>query len=217
MEWIRTMKHLKGITWDHPRGYVGLEAASEHYANQFGVELSWDRRSLQAFADASIEKMAEDYDLIVLDHPHVGLIADTKSLLSLPYPADSESSSLGGSSESYVWRDRLWAYPNDAACQVAVKRADLCPRELPDWETALADDYNLSMVTPLLPVDALDMMMTLIAGRGEESLPRSPKEFCSEENGLLALRILKALFRAGPSEAVAWTPIKALEAMSTTN
>lgn len=211
------MKHLKGITWDHPRGYLGLEAASKQYENQHDVKISWDRRSLQAFADAPIEKMADAYDFIVLDHPHVGLIADTHSLLPLSYPEDAAESSLGGSLESYVWRDRLWAYPIDAACQVAVKRQDLCPHELPNWESALAGDFNLSTVTPLLPVDAFDMMMTLIAGRGEENLPHSSIEFCTQENGLLALRVLKALYKAGPSEAVSWNPIQALEAMSTTN
>ena len=211
------MKYLKGITWNHPRGYLGLEAASERYANQCGVKITWDRRSLQAFADASIEKMAEDYDFIILDHPHVGMIADTMSLLPLPYPEDADVSSLGGSLESYVWRDQLWAYPIDAACQVAVKRRDLCADELPDWEIALTEGYNFSMVTPLLPVDAFDMMMTLIAGRGEENLPHSPNEFCTEGNGLLALKVLKALFKAGPSEAVNWNPIHTLEAMSTTD
>ncbi|WP_136444066.1 extracellular solute-binding protein [Pacificoceanicola onchidii] len=211
------MTHLKGMTWDHPRGYAGLEAATAEYKRLHGTNISWDRRSLQAFADASIEQMAQDYDFIVLDHPHVGLIADTESLLPLPFPKDATEASLGGSLESYVWRNQLWAYPIDAACQVAVKRSDLCHTELPDWETALAGHYDLPMVTPLLPVDAFDMMMTLIAGRGGERLPMSPTAFCSDEKGLLSLRVLKALYKAGPSEAVHWNPIKALEAMSTTD
>lgn len=208
---------LKGMTWDHPRGYMGLEAATAQYAAEHNIAISWDRRSLQAFADASISKMAEEYDFIVLDHPHVGLIADTESLLPLPMPANVAEVSLGGSLESYIWRDRLWAYPVDAACQVAVKRADICTQELPDWETVIEGKFEQPIVTPLLPVDAFDMMMTLIAGRGEEALPYSPAEFCSRANGVLSLRILKALFKAGPSEAVGWNPITALEAMSTTN
>ena len=66
---------LRGMTWDHPRGYHCLEAASEAYAAAHDVEIIWDRRSLQAFADAPIDAIAERYDLIVLDHPHVGMIA----------------------------------------------------------------------------------------------------------------------------------------------
>ena len=211
------MLHLKGITWDHPRGYSGLEAASASYAPQFDVDINWDRRSLQAFADASIEKMAQSYDLIVLDHPHVGLIADSKSLRSLPLPKDAETASLGGSLESYVWREQLWAYPIDAACQVAVKRTDLCLHELPDWETAIEGSYDTPMVTPLLPVDAFDMMMTLVASLGQEDLPYAPNEFCPQMEGILSLKVLKALYKAGPAEAVFWNPIKALEALSSSN
>ena len=61
------------------------------------------------------------------------------------------------------------------------------------------------------------MMMTLVAGRGEEDLPFSDEAFTSEENGTLALKILKALYRLGPSEALSWNPIKVLEAMATTD
>lgn len=208
---------LQGITWDHPRGYTGLEAATAQYAKQTGVSIRWTRRSLQAFADAPILQLAETSDLIVLDHPHVGIIAESGSLLPLPMPEDAAESSLGGSLESYIWKDSLWAYPIDAACQVAVKRPDLCRQELSDWESALEGDHGLSIVTPLLPIDALCAMLTLVAGQGETSLPVSEREFCSESRGLSALQVLKALYRAGPSEAVEWNPIKTLEALSTTD
>ena len=211
------MTKLNGMTWDHPRGHSCLEAASRDYARTRGVELSWARRSLQAFADASIEAMAADYDLIVLDHPHVGLIAESACLLPLPMPDDAHSASLGGSLESYVWNGTLWAYPIDAACQLAVKRDDLCSSELPDWERILEGRYDEPMVTSLQPIDAFCAFMTLVAGRGEEDLPLLPDRFVSDENGVLALRVLKALFKAGPSEAVGWNPIKVLELLSTTD
>ncbi|QBX99385.1 sugar ABC transporter substrate-binding protein [Rhodophyticola sp. CCM32] len=210
--------HLKGMTWDHPRGYRGLEAASAVFARTHDTDISWDRRSLQAFADASIADLAETYDFIVLDHPHVGQIAETGALLPLPMPQDAETASLGGSLESYVWNGTLWAYPVDAACQVAVKRADMVTPELPDWEAALnaaVSDYRL--VTPLLPVDAFDMMMTLVASRGEQALPCSETAFTSDVNGQLALAILKALYRLAPAEAVGWNPINVLERMAETD
>lgn len=208
---------LKGMTWDHPRGYLGLEAATSVYTAKTGVEITWARRSLQAFADEPIERIAEAYDFIVLDHPHVGLVANERSLLPLPMPENPKESSLGGSLESYIWLEQLWAYPIDAACQVAVKRSDLCTQELPSWEAAISGSFDQPMVTPLLPVDAFDMMMTLLAGRGEEKLALTTERFCSDANGVLALEVLKALYQAGPSEAVSWNPIRALEAMSTTN
>ncbi len=209
---------LRGMTWDHPRGYAGLEAASVQFEQDTGVSITWDRRSLQEFADASIEGLAAKYDMIILDHPHVGLIADTHSLVALEKPEDVNGISMGGSLESYIWRDQLWAYPVDAACQMAVFRADLCQEQLPCWEAVIgASPADYRMVTPLLPVDAFDMMMTLVAGMGQEALPFSDTEFTSETAGLKALSILKALYRLGPADAVNWNPIRALEAMSTTN
>ncbi len=206
------------MTWDHLRGYRGLEAASAEYARTHGVEIAWDRRSLQAFADAPIASLARAYDFVVLDHPHVGLIAESHCLLPLPMPDDLAKVSLGGSLESYVWRDKLWAYPIDGACQVAVMRPDLCSRPLSDWESLLDGSFSgISVITPLLPIDAFDMMMTLVAGRGEVNLPYAADTFVSNDNGVLALRILKALYKLGPGEAVTWNPVDALEAMATTN
>lgn len=206
------------MTWDHPRAYACLEAASAEFGKTHGVEIGWTRRSLQEFADASIEVLADRYDLIVLDHPHVGLIADSGCLLPLEMPEDAALSSLGGSLESYVWNGKLWAYPVDAACQMAVERPDLPARRFTTWDAVLDERADLKgVVTPLLPVDAFDMMMTLLLTRGETDLPFSKSTFVSNENGLLALRILKILFQSGPSEAAAWNPIKVLEAMATTD
>lgn len=207
---------LRGMTWDHPRGYACLEAASQRYLAETGNAISWDRRSLQAFADASIEDLAKTYDLIVLDHPHVGLIAETQCLLPLEPPVGDGS--LGGSLESYIWKGELWAYPVDAACQVAVSRPDMQPVQLPHWEAVFeAKPQDFRMATPLLPVDAFDLLLTLVAGKGEEKLPFSETQFTSKANGVMALKVLKSLYRLGPPEAVGWNPIDVLEAMSTTD
>ena len=45
---------LRGMTWDHPRGFDPVVAASEVFRAETGVEIVWDKRSLQAFADAPI-------------------------------------------------------------------------------------------------------------------------------------------------------------------
>ncbi len=67
------MKILKGIAWDHPRGFDPMVATADlfHTRNP-DIEIVWDKRPLQAFADRPIEEMAFDYDLMVIDHPHVG-------------------------------------------------------------------------------------------------------------------------------------------------
>ena len=67
------MKLLKGIAWDHPRGFDPMVATANLFQKKNPeVEIKWDKRPLQAFADRPIEEMAFDYDLMVIDHPHVG-------------------------------------------------------------------------------------------------------------------------------------------------
>ena len=41
------------------------------------VEIYWDKRSLQDFADFPIETLAETYDLVMIDHPSVGTLRVT--------------------------------------------------------------------------------------------------------------------------------------------
>ena len=213
---MTTAGKLRGMTWDHPRAYDCLIAASADYERQTGVKIEWEKRSLQAFADVPIAKLAGEYDLIILDHPHVGQIAESGCLVPLePLPP---SASLGGSVECYSWAGRTWAHPIDAACQMSVVRPDLASSFPSTWEEILADDAErFRLVTPLLPVDAFDMWLSLLASLGEETFPHSKTEFSSRRNGLLGLAILKRLFKLGPSEAVGWNPIHVLELLSDTD
>ena len=65
--------HLRGMTWDHSRGFDPMLATSTRFGEMRpGVEITWEKRSLQAFADRPIGEMAAAYDLMVIDHPHVG-------------------------------------------------------------------------------------------------------------------------------------------------
>lgn len=205
------------MTWDHPRGYDCVVAASQAYADQTGVTVTWAKRSLQAFADAPILELAASNDFIVLDHPHVGQIAETGALLPLPDIGDA-GASLGGSAESYIWAGQSWAYALDAACQMAAHRPDLDAPLPTRWEQFLtAEAGSFRALTPLLPVDAFDMMMTLVAGRGEENLPHSPDQFVSDDNGAYALEVLRALYRLGPDDQVDMNPIAVLETLSGTD
>jgi len=213
---MTTNPSLMGMTWDHPRAYDSLVAASAQWAQQTGVAIEWQKRSLQDFADVSIEKLAKTYDLIILDHPHVGQIAESGCLVPLP-PMPAETS-MGGSVESYDWGGKAWAWPVDAACQMAVVRPDLVPDAAGfplHWEQVLRDDAaDFRLLTSLQPVDAFDLMLTLVASRGEETMPFNTQEFCSRKNGELALHVLKRLFKLGPSEAAGWNPIEVLEILS---
>jgi hypothetical protein len=65
---------LKGMTWSHPRGYDPMMAASRDWLTETGVSIAWDKRSLQDFESFPVEELARSYDLIVIDHPHVGQV-----------------------------------------------------------------------------------------------------------------------------------------------
>ena len=45
------MINLRGMTWDHSRGFDPMVATSAAYAAAHpGVSITWEKRSLQAFA-----------------------------------------------------------------------------------------------------------------------------------------------------------------------
>ena len=77
---------LRGMTWSHPRGYDPLAACSALWQASTGVRIDWDRRSLQDFESYPVEELARRYDLIVIDHPHVGQIVRDGCLLDLNRP-----------------------------------------------------------------------------------------------------------------------------------
>jgi multiple sugar transport system substrate-binding protein len=46
--------------------------AKSYQLNHPEVEIHWDKRSLQDFADFPVETLAGTYDLVMIDHPSVG-------------------------------------------------------------------------------------------------------------------------------------------------
>jgi multiple sugar transport system substrate-binding protein len=142
------MTPLRGIAWNHTRGFVSAVASAQRYEELHPeVTIVWEKRSLQAFADASLADLAAAYDLIIMDHPHTALAA-TEGLL-LPYEewlpadflADQATHSVGGSHESYRFQNQQWTLATDAAAPIATWRPDLIQRyglSLPEtWQDVL--------------------------------------------------------------------------------
>lgn len=124
------MTKLKGMTWSHPRGYDPMVACSKAWLEKTGVAIEWEKRSLQDFESFPVEELAAAYDLIVIDHPHVGQITREDCLLPLDEPAHEHemaaiaAGTVGRSFPSYNWQGRQWAFPIDAATQVQAYRPD---------------------------------------------------------------------------------------------
>src|SRR3546814_476802 len=158
---------MRGMTWDHARGYDPLVAASRAWAEAGGEAIAWDRRSLQDFESFPVEELARRYDLIVIDHPHVGQVADAGCLAPLDTLCEAEAlagiaaGSVGGSYESYNWAGHQWALPIDAAAQVQAWVPSRIAGPPADWNavSALARDGRLALA--LRPPHSLMSLFTI--------------------------------------------------------
>ena len=99
---------LKGMTWDHVRGRDCLVQSNDLLIAQCGISITWDARSLLAFGDQHISEFYNDYDLMVIDHPHVPDAVHANAViafeeLATPSQLDLlEATSVGASHDSYL-------------------------------------------------------------------------------------------------------------------
>ena len=223
------MIKLKGITWDHARGYDPLIASSELYFKEKGIQVDWQKRSLTNFGDQSLEALSKQFDLIIMDHPHVGVAEASQCLLPLNdlLPAnilnELKISSAGPSFESYHYHEKQWALPIDAAMQCASYRADLMVNDsLPNtWEEVFAlaktlASKKLYIGMALCPTDCLCSFLSLTAQFG--SPIRENNELLVEPSvGIKALSILRTMRDVFHPKALDWNPIALYDYMAEQN
>ena len=130
------MIHLRGVTWKHTRGLAPMAATAACFCESHpDVSIEWEARSLSDFGEAPVENLATQYDLVVLDHPYMGALAEAKCFLPLDKHLtadqlhDFAADSTGPSYRTYQMNGHQWALAIDAAAQVAGWRADLLERE----------------------------------------------------------------------------------------
>lgn len=120
------MVKLKGISWDHKRGYNPLIYCSKDF-NKINpeIEIEWDKRSLKDFGNFPVEKLAENYDLLIIDHPFSGeatkknILVNLRDYINEDFLNDLSSNSIGKTFESYSFDNKLIALPVDAAAIVS--------------------------------------------------------------------------------------------------
>jgi multiple sugar transport system substrate-binding protein len=218
---------LHGITWDHTRGYVSLVAASSAFAERSGgVDVVWDRRSLWAFGEGSIEELAEAYDLLVVDHPFIGFAAEREllvpvdELLPAEYLRDQEANSVGPSYRSYSYGGHQWALAIDASGQTSAARPDLMQKLGTDEPATWVEVVGLARRTgavamPLAPVDALSAFFTFCAQAGKPAFGAgSGGSVVDRRTGREALERLKELADALDPGCLGMNPIRILSEMS---
>lgn len=216
---------LKGITWDHSRGFVPVTATAQRFSElNPDVDIVWQKRSLQEFADFSIEQLAEKFDLLVIDHPWAGFAARTQSILPLDkylpasYLDDQQKNSVGKSYESYTYDDHQWALPIDAATPVASSRPDLLAKlelNIPQTYEDLLQLAGMGWVAfSLIPIDTLMSFYMFCSSLGEDPCLQEEK-FISDEIGVQALQLFRELAVKVDPVCYTYNPIKVYEAMTT--
>ena len=218
------MVTLKGMAWDHPRGYDPMTAtANEFMKKNPDCEIIWEKRSLQAFADRPIEQMAFEYDLMVIDHPHVGEASRKGLLLEFnkykEYQTDLDilsKQSVGQSHKSYEFNNNQYALAIDAATPVSAYREDLIDKIPRTYEDVIRLAENKKVMWPIKPVDSVSSFNTIAANIGSP-LNEKDKKFIDKSIGISILKMMKRLSKLVPLDCLKMNPIETLEYMSTNN
>src|SRR5688572_25136757 len=211
---------LRGITWDHPRGYNPMVATAHAYgADHPDISIRWEKRSLQAFADRPIELMARDFDLIVMDHPHAGAVAAAGHVLDLGTVIPREAlaalgaQSVGLSHRSYEYAGGQWALAIDAATPVASYRPDRLDRVPERWDEVVRLAESKRVIWPVKPVDALMNFFNLAAGCGI-SVAHGEDRLIDPLEGRVVFDAMLAVVRNIPAGCLVMNPIEAYELMA---
>lgn len=210
---------LKGMTWSHPRGYDPMVACSADWREKTGVEIEWDKRSLQDFESFPVEELARRYDLIVIDHPHVGQITAEGCLAPLDLPeratefADLAAGSVGASFPSYNWQGRQWAFPIDAATQVLAYRPDLIGTAPTRWAEVVDLARAGLVLLPLRPPHSLMSLFSLTGNLGHPCAVERDRPFVDEEAATSALEMIRELAALIDPACLTMDPIAVLDRM----
>lgn len=211
------MTAIRGLTWDHPRGYNALAAAAE----RADFPISWDKQPLEGFESHPIADLCARYDLVVLDHPHVGEAMAANCLVPLEEVfSEGEldavaGSSIGPSMTSYFYADRHWALPLDAATQVLAYRPDLLDESVPaTWDAVAALSERTGRVAmSLASPHAILSFFSICAAFGEEPARIDPDELISDAVGREAYGLLSRLAARSPASVADRNPIGILDYM----
>jgi multiple sugar transport system substrate-binding protein len=209
------MVELRGMTWNHPRGVDPLVACSRALEAELNARVSWDARSLEDFEAFPLDELASRYDLMVIDHPHVGMAAASGCLKPFDdaLATGLAGSTVGRSHESYFWQRKQWALAIDAAAQVSARRSDARL----GWPASLDEVVSLArggvVLWPLAPVHALMSFFTLVAGHGAPCAIAGPVLVTDRAIATQVLELMIELASFVPAECFEMNPIAVFEKM----
>jgi multiple sugar transport system substrate-binding protein len=220
-----TQTLIRGIAWQHRRAIDPMLAASAEYEHAHrDIRIAWEARSLQGFEFTSVAELAGAYDVIILDHPFVGEVAESGCLADLtPFlPQQADAEFLGPSLQTYRYGGALWAVPVDAACQTAAYRPDLLERLGGEVPNSISEALELGpragregfrLAIALAGVHSLMTLFTLCAAAGRPCGAQAGAPFVDIDAGRESLDAMRRILAFCPGEALDWNSIALHEAM----
>ncbi|OZM78792.1 extracellular solute-binding protein [Pseudonocardia sp. MH-G8] len=205
---------FRGITWDHPRGRDALVAAA-------GELIGWDVQPLEGFESHPIADLCARYDLVVLDHPHLGEALASGALTPLDdlFPAEElqawAAASIGPTMRSYAMAGRQWALPLDAATQVAATRTDLAGDAPDTWDEVVRLAGRGPVALSLAGPHAYLTFASVAVALGTP--PDDTTGLVPTATGLAALDVMAEIDAHAPPQTRALNPIGLLELMAGTD
>lgn len=218
---------LAGISWNHSRAHPPLVATAQRYQETHpGVRIRWEKRTLDEFGHTPIDRLAPQFDLIIIDHPWAGfafqknLVHDLKPLFLPAELSQLAENSVGAAFESYRYDSRLLALPIDAATPAPSWRPDLLERAgvaVPEtWGEAVTLSRRKLAVIPGFNADLFLHFLMLLKALGAE--PCADRETVAPREIMRrALEHLHELIEPMPREIFEWNPIQVAERMAATN
>jgi multiple sugar transport system substrate-binding protein len=212
---------LTGLTWDHPRGYGPLEALDrldrpESPDRRGLTPINWARQPLEGFEGKPLSDLADKFDLLIIDHPHVADAVEAGALIPIDQivsPAQLErwrQLTAGLSFESYQYQGKQWALPVDAATQVMATQLDVTPPDT--WSEVLEYASGETVALCTAGPHAFHTWISVLVA--QDALSQDHQELVSIQDGVAALEFLIELYEKSAGNVVDFNPIQLLEHMA---
>mgnify|MGYP006266361385 CR=1 FL=1 len=209
------------MTWDHPRGFESLIESNPSLIQACDISVDWQARSLLAFGDQHISEFYKDFDLMIIDHPHVpdavhaNAVLPVTDYLSPQQVEILERTSVGQSHNSYMYQGKIWSLAIDTAAQVSAYRPDKADGSPIFWSDVLKLARDGKLLWPHKPVDAFSTFATLCAQLGRPLA--STENFVESGVASKALELMVELSGLVPDFCLNSNPIDIAERLSTTD
>lgn len=211
-------QNLKGMTWDHPRGLDSVVNSNQFLHAKIGATVDWDARSLLAFGDQPMVEFYSDYDLMIIDHPHVPDAVHSDAVIAFEELLSSSElellskTSVGQSHASYQYRGQQWALAIDTAAQVSAFRPDKADRAPIFWDEVLEIAKGGTLLWSQKPVDAFSTFATLMAQR--EAPLAGGERYVNKQVASEVLELMVKLSSLVPDFCLTSNPIEIAEILA---